>query len=106
MVSRDNPDTTNHLIDNYGGTNVIIIAKDGDSYTVHCNSTSEAFGRSMTSALTEADAINLPLLIGARYNAEGTEIHYRTAFTVEDVRIYDAALEPDALAALYDEMSA
>lgn len=106
VVSRDNPDTTNHLIDNYGSTNVIIIAKDGDSYTVHCNSSSEAFGHSMISALTEADAINLPLLIGARYNAEGTEIHYRTAFTVEDCRVYDSALESDALAALYEEMSA
>jgi hypothetical protein len=106
VVSRDNPDISNHLIDNYGGTNVIIIAKDGDSYTVHCNSASEAFNSSVISALTEADAINLPLLIGARYNLEGTEIHYKTAFTVEECRIYDSALESDALDALYDEMSA
>jgi hypothetical protein len=104
-VSRANPDNENHMIDNYGDTNIIIISKDGDAYTALVNSPNEAYNSDIISALTDADAINLPLLIGARYNLEGTEIHYCTAFTVEDCRVYDSALDQEAMADLYNEMN-
>jgi hypothetical protein len=97
---------SNNLIDNYGGTNVIVIVKDGDDYKVFCNSSSKVHNATLTYALTSEDAIDLPLIIGARYNKAGTEIQYKTAFTVEDARIYNAALDESDAIDLYEELAA
>ena len=98
-------DGDHNMIDNYGGTNVLVIAKDGDSYAVFLNNETMAYGQHLVYALTDADAITLPLIIGARYSADGSAIHYKTGFTVEDVRIYDSALSDADALALYNELS-
>ena len=98
-------DGDHNMIDNYGGTNVLVISKEGDSYAVFLNSETMAYGQHLEYALTDADAITLPLIIGARYSSSGEAIQYKTGFTVEDVRIYDSALSDADAAALYNELA-
>lgn len=100
-----NVDGSNNLIDHYGDTNVVVIVKDGNEYTVFCNSASKAYNGSLTYTIEEGHEIDLPLIIGARYNTDGTEIQYKTAFTVEDVRIYNAALDESDAISLYEELA-
>ena len=95
----------NNMYDHWGETNVCVIVKDGNDYYVYMNSENLATGGKMTYALTQSDAINLPLIIGARYNQEGTEIQYKTAFTVEDCRVYDEALDVSDALSLYQELA-
>ena len=98
-------DGDHNMIDNYGGTNVIIITKSGDSYGVWVNNEDMAYGQHLTYALTYADATQLTLLIGARYSSSGSSIQFKTAFTVEDVRIYDSALDDAKALALYQKLA-
>lgn len=100
-----NVDGTNNATDHWGGTNVVIIAKSGDAYNVYCNGTNKVYGATMTYALSASDAIDLPLIVGARYNAEGTEVQYKTALMLGDLRIYDAALDDVDCQALYAELA-
>lgn len=94
-----------NIIDNYAGDNVIVISKDGDQYAAFINSSTMAYGQHLTYALDPADAIDLPLIIGARYSSSGEAIQYKTAFTIEDVRIYNSALSDADALALYNELS-
>lgn len=94
-----------NIIDNYAGDNVIVISKDGDQYAAFINSSTMAYGQHLTYALDPADAIDLPLIIGARYSSSGEAIQYKTAFTVEDVRIYDSALSDADALSLYEELA-
>ena len=98
-------DGDHNMIDNYGGTNVLVVTKDGDSYAVFLNNETMAYGQHLVYTLTDADAITLPLIIGARYSSSGSSIQYKTGFTVEDVRVYDAALTDENALALYQELS-
>ncbi len=94
-----------NIIDNYAGDNVIVISKDGDQYAAFINSSTMAYGQHLTYALDPADAIDLPLIIGARYSSSGEAIQYKTAFTIEDVRIYDSALSDADALSLYEELA-
>ena len=104
-VSHANPDNSNHLIDNWDNGNTIIISKHGDTYIAFVNGTQKAYNMAIVSALTDEDALDLPLILGARYNAEGTEIQYRTAFTIDDCRVYNSALDESEMIDLYEEMN-
>lgn len=97
---------TDGMVDNYGGTNIVIVSRDGDNYTAYCNGKEKAYGEVITYTMAAADTIDLPLILGARYNAEGTEVHYQTIVTIEDCRVYDDALDETAMSALYDELAA
>lgn len=103
--SANNVNGENNMTDNYGSTNVVVIVKHGNEYQVFVNSTQKAFGSTLTYVLEESDAIDLPLIIGARWNTEGTEVQYKTAFTLEDCRIYDAALDESDAIDLYNELA-
>ncbi len=95
----------NNMTDHYGGTNVVVIVKHGNEYQVFVNSAQKAYGYTLTYALEESDAIGLPLIIGARWNAEGTEVQYKTAFTLEECRVYGAALDESDAIDLYNELA-
>ena len=91
---------------NRGGENVVIIVKDGNDYSVYINSDTMCYGTPLTYALQAEDAHDLPLLIGARWNLEGTTAQFITAFTLDDFRIYNAALDASDVGAIYDELTA
>lgn len=97
---------TDGMVDNYGGTNIVIVSRNGDNYTAYCNGKEKAYGEVITYTMAAADTFSLPLILGARYNAEGTEVHYQTIVTIEDCRVYDDALDETAMSALYDELAA
>ena len=91
---------------NRGGENVVIIVKNGNDYSVYINSDTMCYGAPLTYALQAEDAHDLPLLIGARWNLEGTTAPFITAFTLDDFRIYNAALDASDVGAIYDELTA
>lgn len=95
----------NNLFDNWGRTNVCVITKSGDDYNAWMNCDDKAFNTVLHYPLSDSDAFRLPLILGARYNAEGTEIQYKTAFTIEDCRIYSEALDAQDALALYNELA-
>lgn len=100
------PDAQNNAYEYHdGSTNVVVISKSGNKYTAFVNSTNKLYNSVLTYSLDPEDAFDLPLIIGARYNYEGTEVQYKTAFTVEDVRVYDSALEEADAIDLYNELS-
>lgn len=103
--SANNVNGENNMTDNYGGTNVVVIVKHGNEYLVFVNSAQKAFDSTLTYTLAESDAIDLPLIIGARWNMEGTEVQYKTAFTLEECRVYDAALDESEVIDLYNELA-
>ena len=103
--SANNVNGENNMTDNYGSTNVVVIVKHGNEYLVFVNSAQKAFGSTLTYVLEESDAINLPLIIGARWNMEGTEVQYKTAFTLEECRVYAAALDESEAIDLYNELA-
>ncbi len=96
---------SHNIIDHYGGTNAVVIVKDGDSYMAFVNSDDMAYDAPLVYELDPEDATELPLIIGARWNAEGTAMNYKTAFTVEDARVYNGALDETAAIALYRELA-
>ena len=61
-------------------------------------------GTAIESPVSEDYAIKLPLIIGARYNAEGTLVTHKTTITVEDCRVYNDALDEETAYNLYQEM--
>ena len=100
------PDAQNNAYEYHdGSTNVVIIVKSGSTYTAFVNSPNKLYNSDLVYVLDPEDAFNLPLIIGARHNAEGTEVQYKTAFTVEDVRVYDSALDEADAIDLYNELA-
>lgn len=95
-----------NITDHWGGTNICIIVKSGDTYNMWLNSTNKVNNAPLTGlGLDPEDAFSLPLLIGARYNAEGTDVTFPTSFTVDDCRIYNSALDSSDAIDLYDELA-
>lgn len=100
------PDAQNNAYEHHdGSTNAVVITKSGNDYTAFVNSTNKLYGSDLVYTLDPEDAFDLPLIIGARHNAEGTEVQYKTAFTVEDVRVYDSALDDADAIDLYNELA-
>lgn len=100
------PDAQNNAYEYHdGSTNVVVIVKSGSTYTAFVNSSNKLYNSDLVYALDPEDAFDLPLIIGARHNAEGTEVQYKTAFVVEDVRVYDSALEEADAIDLYNELA-
>ena len=100
------PDAGNNAYEHHDGSeNVVVIVKSGSNYTAFVNSTDKLYNSTLVYALDPEDAFDLPLIIGARYNAEGTEVQYKTAIVVEDVRVYDSALEEADAIDLYNELA-
>ena len=92
------------VYDNWGGTNVVVLAKSGDYYTCYCNSTSMVFGQSAYKPIGSQYAMSIPLVIGGRWNYEGEAVQYLTGFTLDDIRIYDRALSSGACLNVYNEL--
>ena len=100
------PDAQNNAYEYHDGSqNVVVIVKYGDKYTAFVNSPNKFYNGDLVYTIDPEDAFDLPLIIGARHNAEGTEVQYKTAFTVEDVRVYDSALDISDALDLYNELS-
>ena len=101
------PDAQQNAYENHdtNTANIVVIVKSGSTYKAFVNSSEKLYNSDLTYALDSEDAFDLPLIIGARYNAEGTEVQYKTAFTVEDVRVYDSALEESDAIDLYNELA-
>ena len=100
-----NIDGTHNMTDNWGDTNICIITKSGGTYSVRLNNESRVYDGPLTYNLDPQYAINLPLIIGVRYNSNGTGTNFPTAFTVEECRIYDEALTDEKALALYQEFA-
>lgn len=100
------PDAQQNAYENHDANtaNVVVIVKSGSTYKAFVNSSNKLYNGDLTYALTDEEAFDLPLIIGARYNAEGTEVQYKTAFTVEDVRVYDSALDESDAVDLYESL--
>jgi len=90
--------------DHWGETNVCIVVKSGSTYHVRLNNVNYIGGTAIESPVSEDYAIKLPLIIGARYNAEGTLVTHKTTITVEDCRVYNDALDEETAYNLYQEM--
>ena len=100
------PDAQNNAYEYHDGSdNVVVIVKSGNKYKAFVNSANKFYNSDLEYTLDPEDAFALPLIIGGRYNAEGTEVQYKTAFTVKDVRVYDSALEESRAIDLYNELS-
>lgn len=99
------PDSSTNCLDNHGGINVVVISKSGNNYMAFINSSNKLYNATLTYALTSEDAHDLPLIIGGRYNAEGDNVFFKTVFTVEDVRIYNSALDEASCIDLYNELA-
>ena len=59
----------------------------------------------MLTDLWHTGHLDLPLIIGARWNAEGTEAQFKTAFTLEECRVYGTALDESDAIDLYNELA-
>lgn len=87
------------------GTNIAIVSKNGDAYSIYVNRNTMAYGSPLVYALTSDKAHELPCLIGARWSSDGTEAQYLTGMAIDDIRIYDSNLDDATAKALYAEMA-
>ena len=95
---------TNNMVDYVNGSNIIIIRKQGSKYSVYVNNTDKAYGNDLTYEMTDADEFDLPLIIGARWNSDGTAVEFYTEVQIDDFRIYDSALNNYQIFQIYNSL--
>ena len=93
--------TSDNIVERYGYTNVVIIAKNKNSYRAYVNNTTPYSG---TFALPSNNNNTLPLIVGGRYDAEGN-VGMKTKFTIDQVMVYSGALSDEACVSLYNDLT-
>ncbi len=88
--------------ENMDGANVLIVVKSGDNYSIYMNG-DIAYGAPLGYGMEEADTHDATLIAGARLSSTGVPEYY-TAFKLDELRIYDGALDADAVAELTSQL--
>lgn len=86
-----------------GNVNVVVVTKEGNNFSFYLNGML-AYNSALEYGFDSTIPEKLSLLFGARYSGNGSTIEYKTAFTLNDARIYDKALEKSAVTALSAEL--
>ena len=92
---------------NADGSNVLIVSKDGTSYSFYMNGC-KAYNSALGYALDAEKYIptDVPLIIAGRHNSTLSGVDHLTGFTLKDARVYNAAMSDAQIALITAEMLA
>ena len=95
--------TLNEILREDGQVNIVAVTKAGNNYAFYLNGV-QAWNSPLEYGFSAAIPEDLSLIFGARYTVDGSSVEYKTAFTLNDARVYNAALEKDAVAAISEAL--
>ena len=95
--------TLNEILRADGQVNIVAATKAGNHYAFYLNGV-QAWNSPLEYGFDGNIPESLSLIFGARYTVDGSAVEYKTAFTLNDARVYNAALEKDAVAAISEAL--
>ena len=95
--------TLNEILRADGQVNIVAATKAGNQYAFYLNGV-QAWNSPLEYGFDGNIPESLSLIFGARYTVDGSAVEYKTAFTLNDARVYNAALEKDAVAAISEAL--
>lgn len=94
--------TAAEILNGDGTMNVIAIAKDGDNWYFWLNGYL-AWNSSLGYAFSGTIPEDLTLIFGARYSSTGS-IEYKTAYTLNDARVYNSVLTTEQINSIISDL--
>lgn len=100
--------TYDQILNGEGAKNVIIVSKLGTNYSFYLNGVkayNPALGYPLSDKKTSPSEMSL--IFAARHSGGAdAEVNFRSAFVLEDARVYNAALDDNSVALLTEELLA
>ena len=91
------------ILNGDGTMNVIAIAKDGDNWYFWLNgylAWNSPLGYAFSGTIPE----DLTLIFGARQSSDGKSIEYKTAYTLNDARVYNSVLTTEQINSIISDL--
>jgi hypothetical protein len=95
--------TVAEILNGDGTMNVIAVAKDGDNWYFWLNgylAWNSPLGYAFSATIPE----DLTLIFGARQSYDGKSIEYKTAYTLNDARVYNSVLTTDQINSIISDL--
>lgn len=100
--------TYDQILNGDGAKNVVIVSKKGTNYSFYLNGV-KAYNAALGYPLSDEkeSPAEMSLIFAARHaGGADAKINFRSAFVLEDARIYDSAMDDNSVTLITDEMLA